>query len=91
NGGIWSTGDLEADHGITSYEIKERFYIPPGIGDGPQRDRLGSKAKAVGEDFSAFSASAPWFRAQFGSTCFITELKCRSSGSSTVCKPAPAQ
>jgi hypothetical protein len=89
NGGIWSTGDLELDSGITFYEIKESFFIPPGFGDAPQRDTLAYKALAVGEDVSMFTGTHAWFRAQFGSTCFTTELKC-GSGAKKTCSVAPA-
>jgi sugar lactone lactonase YvrE len=90
SGGLWSTGDLEADQGITFYQINTSFLIPPGFSTQPQRDRLTYKAKAVGEDLSAFTAQHAWFRAQFGSTCFTTELKCRSRSTRTRCAPAPA-
>jgi len=89
NGGIWSTGELEASRGITFYQVTTNFYIPPGFSDAPQRDRITYKALAVGLDLSAFSTQQAWFRSQFGSTCFTTELKCRTGASGkTKCSPA---
>ena len=88
NGGAWSTGDLEADHGITDYRIKTSFYIPPGFSDAPQRDRINYKALAVGMSLGSFTAERAWFRAQFGSTCFTTELKCRGNATNRSCSPA---
>jgi hypothetical protein len=89
NGGTWSTGELELDHGITFYWIKNSFYIPPGFSDAPQRDRIDYKARAVGMDLSSFTAQQAWFRGQFGSTCFTTELKCVLTRSGKrVCTPA---
>jgi sugar lactone lactonase YvrE len=89
NGSKWTTGDLELSHGITRYDLDEQFIIPPGLSTAPQRDRVGYKALAVGEDLSGFSAAQAWFRSQFGSVCFTTQLKCRTSANgSTVCKAA---
>ncbi len=89
SGGRWATGDLELERGITSYTISTKFVIPPGFGDDPQRDQIKYEALAVGEDLSGFTDAQAWYRAQFGSTCFTTELACRTSGSGrTQCKPA---
>jgi sugar lactone lactonase YvrE len=91
NGGTWTTGELELSHGITFYKITTSFYIPPGFSDKPQRDRITYSATAVGMDLSGFTEQQAWFRAQFGSTCFTTELRCvlRASGK-RVCRLARA-
>ena len=79
-GGVWSTDELEASRGITFYEIATSFYIPSGFGDAPQRDNVKFKARAVGMNVASSMPPDAWFKSQFGSTCFVTQMRCKATG-----------
>jgi sugar lactone lactonase YvrE len=88
NGGVWQS-DLRGlvDSGIDLFKITERFIIPFNP-NSPQRDTFTYRGEAVGLDLSAFTASQATLRMQFQSTCFTTQLQCRTVGTGRRCIPA---
>jgi hypothetical protein len=89
-GGLWRADvtDLGLTQGIVFYQLRDS--ILSGSSDKPQRYRIAYKATAIGEDLSGFTASHAWFRGQFGSTCFTTELQCALKNGKRKCRPAKA-
>ena len=90
NGGVWAVESLkgERDRGIDEFRLKEDFVIPPGFSTKPQFQKATWSGRSVGQDLGAFAATDAWFRLQFGSTCFTTEVDCKTAGTGRTCRPA---
>jgi sugar lactone lactonase YvrE len=89
NGGVWSFDYRDQPYqGIDYYRHSTRFYIPPGFGDAPQRDKIRYRGEAVNIDLSGFTDTAATFRLQFNTQCFTTQLSCRSTATGRRCRAA---